>query len=121
MLTIKYLDSCSAHAAAVGAGALTTMLRFLLDPGPERYSHLRMDVQQAIQRTIPAEGMFRVYDYKKWISVQDFMGEPPPIHFGWDFQAFVLLLLVVLLAYFGFKLLCKRRVKPLYHFAYKKL
>lgn len=108
-------DMCSTHLASVAAGALTVFFRFMVDPGPWHEYHL--SGQQAIVQHIPAEGKFL-----KLVVVPS-MRMPPPPYSGWslDFIAYIILLSVIVLITLSAHLCYKRKVKPLYHFSYKKL
>uniref|UniRef100_A0A9J2PSF0 Uncharacterized protein n=1 Tax=Ascaris lumbricoides TaxID=6252 RepID=A0A9J2PSF0_ASCLU len=116
-------DYCSTHSAAVASGALVVFLRFLLDPGP--WPEFFLADQPVTLQNILSEDQFRQYRYARWVKdsfpVQLPLSRPPELDWSPDLLAYLVLIAFVCIASLVAQFGCKRRVKQVYHFAYKNL
>uniref|UniRef100_A0A0M3I5Y4 COesterase domain-containing protein n=1 Tax=Ascaris lumbricoides TaxID=6252 RepID=A0A0M3I5Y4_ASCLU len=122
-LVVCVIDYCSTHSATVASGALVVFLRFLLDPGP--WPEFFLADQPVTLQNILSEDQFRQYRYARWVKdsfpVQLPLSRPPELDWSPDLLAYLVLIAFVCIASLVAQFGCKRRVKQVYHFAYKNL
>uniref|UniRef100_A0A915BGC7 Nicastrin n=1 Tax=Parascaris univalens TaxID=6257 RepID=A0A915BGC7_PARUN len=120
---VIHSDYCSTHSATVASGALVVFLRFLLDPGP--WPEFFLADQPVMLQNITSEDQFRQYRYARWVgdsfAVQLRLSTPPELGWSPDLLAYLVLITFVCIASLVAQFSCKRRVKQMYHFAYKNL
>lgn len=107
----------------MASGALVVFLRFLLDPGP--WPEFFLADQPVTLQNILSEDQFRQYRYARWVKdsfpVQLPLSRPPELDWSPDLLAYLVLIAFVCIASLVAQFGCKRRVKQVYHFAYKNL
>ncbi|VDK70956.1 unnamed protein product [Anisakis simplex] len=81
--------------------------------------------QPVVVQNIAAEDRFHEYKYARWVRdslpMQIHRSRPPQLGWSLDLLAYLSLILLICSISFISQFVCKRRVKQIYHFAYKNL